>query len=124
MRRPDRSLYAASCPTGAAESSTKESLGIDGKRHLTLFAGVVPLHDLQRPLDALRLHHHPETRSAAAHLDRDPYHLLTSSAQIPPIPAYQLYFTVLTVSSEIMQGVEDQPDGRTGRLRGDLVVEA
>src|SRR5215211_5847778 len=30
MRRPDRSLYAASCPTGAAESSTKKVSGSMG----------------------------------------------------------------------------------------------
>src|ERR687897_3042619 len=53
-------------------------LGVDGERYPALGCGVVPARDLQRPLDGLGLHHHPETRGAAAHLDRDPYHLPTS----------------------------------------------
>jgi hypothetical protein len=80
----------------------KESLGIDGKRYLALFAGVVQRHNLQGSLDALGLYRRPETRGAAAHPDRDPYHLPTPSfhPEIAMIITYQLYFTVLTVSSE------------------------
>src|SRR5215210_3103310 len=59
----------------------EESLGIDRERNLALRGGVVPARDLQRPLDALGLHHHPETRGAAAHLNEDPYHLPTSSVR-------------------------------------------
>ena len=81
----------------------EESRGIYGKRYLALFAGVLPRHDLQRPLDALSLYRHLETRCAADDLDRDPYHLPTPSfrAKMAMIITYELYFTVLTVSSEI-----------------------
>jgi hypothetical protein len=87
----------------------EESLGIDGKRHLASFAGVQPRHDLQRPLDALGLYRHLETRGAAAHLDRDPYHLPTPSfcAKIAMFTTYPLYFTILTVSSEIKVTLRD-----------------
>ena len=81
----------------------KESLGIDGKCYLALFAGDLARHDLQGSLDALGPYRHPESRGATTHLDRDPYHLLTPSfhPKIAMIITYQLYFTVLTVSSEI-----------------------
>jgi hypothetical protein len=77
---------------------------MDGKHHLALFAWVLPRHDLQASLDALGLYRHLETRCAAAHLNRDPYHLPTPSfrVKIAMIITYQLYFTILTVSSEIM----------------------
>jgi len=51
------------------EALNKESLGIDGKRYLALFAGVLPRHDLQGSLDALGLYRHPESRGATTHLD-------------------------------------------------------
>ena len=54
-----------------------EGLGINGKRNLALFAGVLPRRDLQGSLDALGSYRRPETRCAAAHMDRDPYHLST-----------------------------------------------
>src|ERR687895_346727 len=103
-RRLDRSsALRRQLPDGGSGVLDKESLGIYGKRHLALFALVLPNRDLQRPLDALGLYHHPETRGAAAHLDRDPYHLSTPSfrVKIAMIITYQLYFTILTVSSEI-----------------------
>src|SRR5215211_4251592 len=56
----------------------EERLGIDGESYPALLARVVPLRDLQRPLDAHGLHHHPEAGGATADLDRDPYHLPTS----------------------------------------------
>jgi hypothetical protein len=79
------------------------SLGIDGKCHLAHFAGVLPRRDLQRPLDALSLYCYLETRRTATHLDRDPYHLPTPSFRVKMAMfiTYQLYFTILTVSSEI-----------------------
>ena len=55
----------------------KESLGIDGKSYLALFAGVLLRHDLQGSFDALGLYRYPETGGAATHLDRDPYHVPT-----------------------------------------------
>jgi hypothetical protein len=97
----------------------KECLGIDGKRYLTLFAGVLPRHDLQGSLDALGLYRDPETRGAAAHLDRDPYHLPTPSfhPKMAMIITYQLYFTVLTVSSEIKPKVHNRADGHPFEAR-------
>jgi hypothetical protein len=92
----------------------EESLGIYGKRHLALFAGVLPRRDLQRPLDALGLYSHLETRRATPHLNRDPYHLPTPSfrVKIAMIITYQLYFTILTVSSEIKLKSEEFVAGR------------
>jgi len=60
----------------------EEGLGIYGKRYLAHFAGVLLGHVLQGSLDALGLYCHPETRRAAANLDRDPYHF--------PTPAFRL----------------------------------
>src|SRR5215208_539988 len=71
-----RCLFDCFDPGGRVRG--EESLGIDRERDLALRGGVVPARDLQRPLDALGLHHHPETRGAAAHLNGDPYHLPTS----------------------------------------------
>jgi hypothetical protein len=66
-------------------------------------------HDLQGPLDTLGLHHYPETRGAASHLNRDPYHPPTPSfcAKIEPIVTFQLYVTILTVSSEDMLEIKE-----------------
>src|SRR5215216_2953427 len=61
----------------------EERLGIDGESYPALLAGVVPLRDLQRPLDALGLYHYLETGGAAAHLDRDSYHLPASLVSAP-----------------------------------------
>src|SRR5215203_2853022 len=71
-----RCLFDCFDPEGRVRG--EESLGIDRERDLARCGGVVPVRDLQRPLDALGLYHHPETRGAAAHLNGDPYHLPTS----------------------------------------------
>src|SRR5215212_1645582 len=55
----------------------EERLGVDGERNLALRGGVVTTRDLQRSLDALGLYHYLEARGAAAHPNRDPYHLPT-----------------------------------------------
>jgi hypothetical protein len=41
--------------------SDKERLRVDGKRYLSLAARVLPLYDLQGPLNALGLHRYPVT---------------------------------------------------------------
>src|SRR5918997_3518821 len=56
----------------------EERLGVDGETNSALGGGVVVARYLQRPLDALGLHHNPEPCGAAAHLNGDPYHLPTS----------------------------------------------
>ena len=75
----------------------EEDLGIEGEGYSALLVGVVPPRDLQRPLDAFGLHHHPETDRAALNLHRDPYHLPTSPlAEIAPTTSALLHvsFTV------------------------------
>src|SRR5829696_6301529 len=111
MPYPNQVLYAASCLTGTTESSTKkvsESMGNVTSRFVRVFS----LADLQGSFDALGLYRHPETRGAAAHLDRDPNHLPTPSfwAKIVIIPTYLLYFTAFTVSSEIKPARENYGD--------------
>src|SRR5215211_3229257 len=61
----------------------EEGFGIEGESYPALLARVVPLRNLQRPLDALGLYCHLETGGAAAHLDRDSYHLPASLVSAP-----------------------------------------
>ena len=80
------------------------------ERNLALLAGVLPRHDLQGSLDALRLYRHTETRRSIAHLNRDPYHLCTplSPREIAMFVTHELYFMILTDSSEEMPQREDK----------------
>src|SRR5918995_5875383 len=109
---PKPSALGRQLPNRNSAFLDEEGLGIYGKRHLAGFAGVLPRHDLQGSLDALGLHHHPETRGAAAHLDRDPYHLPTPSfrVKLAMIVTYRLYFTILTVNSETKSERENLGD--------------
>src|SRR5215210_6178173 len=56
----------------------EERLGVDGEPHLAVLTRVLPLRDLQSPLDALGLHRCPETGGAAFNFYRDLHHLRSS----------------------------------------------
>src|SRR5215217_8834454 len=53
----------------------EEHLGVYGERYFRVPSKVLLLCNLQRSLNALGLHRHAETSSAASYLDRAPHHL-------------------------------------------------
>src|SRR5215211_9002547 len=53
---------------------SEEHLGVYGERYFGVPSKVLLLRNLQRSLNALGLHRHVETSSAATCLDRDPHH--------------------------------------------------
>ena len=59
----------------------EEHLGVYGKRYFGVPSKVMLHCNLQRSLNALGLHRHAETSSAASCLDRDPHHLAPFCAQ-------------------------------------------
>ena len=59
----------------------KEHLGVSGERYIAVSSQILLLCNLQRSLNALGLHRHAETSSAASYLDRAPHHLAPLCAQ-------------------------------------------
>src|SRR5215212_5143060 len=59
----------------------EEHLGVHGERYFAVPSQILLLCNLQRSLNALGLHRHAETSSAASYLDRVPHHLAPLCAQ-------------------------------------------
>jgi hypothetical protein len=59
----------------------EEHLGVYGERYIAVPSQILLLCNLQRSLNALGLHRHAETSSAASYLDRAPHHLAPVCAQ-------------------------------------------
>jgi hypothetical protein len=55
--------------------------GVYGERYIVVPSQILLLCNLQRSLNALGLHRHAETSSAASYLDRAPHHLAPLCAQ-------------------------------------------
>src|SRR5215218_5725572 len=53
----------------------EEHLGVYGERYFAVPSQILLLCNLQHSLNALGLHRHAETSSAASYLDRAPHHL-------------------------------------------------
>src|SRR5215203_1784991 len=70
----------------------EEHLGVYGERYIAVLSQILLLCNLQRSLNALGLHRHAETSSAASYLDRAPHYLapparrsqLRSSSMLTP----------------------------------------
>src|SRR5215212_11106481 len=104
-------------------ASGEERFWVDGERNLALRGGIVTACDLQRPLDTLGLDHHPEARGAAAHPNRDPYHLRTSMRAAFALTAPQSKPSLLHLHNRCINNRRQfferprSPGGRTYRLR-------
>jgi hypothetical protein len=59
----------------------EEHLRVYGERYIAFPSQILLPCNLQRSLNALGLHRHPETSSAASYLDRAPHHLPPLCAQ-------------------------------------------
>jgi hypothetical protein len=59
----------------------EEHLGVSGERYFAVPSQVLLPCNLQRSLNALGLHRHAETSSAASYLDRVPHHLAPRCTQ-------------------------------------------
>src|SRR5215210_1654948 len=66
----------------------EEYLGVYGESYFGVPSKVLLLCNLQRSLNALSLHRHAETSSAASYLDRNPHHFAPLCAQgVTPLHA-------------------------------------
>ena len=90
----------------------KEHLGVSGERYIAVSSQILLLCNLQRSLNALGLHRHAETSSAASYLDRVSHHLAFLCTQTVTLFLVHANIHVMFCMLDIFVAISQQDTNR------------